>query len=352
VSGSGATTPFGTAERGWRRSSVAERGQWDATVKALDGSVLQSWAWGEWYRQWGFELERIRVDGPQGTGLAQVMVWPHGPVAEARLARGPVLSGEDKAAVARELFAAVDEVCERHQPLTLTVEPPAPLPLAGTEAAAGFLQEAARWCCPGRTVIVPLLDDESLLRRMRKKTRQQVRRPERRGVTVEQSAPDAAGLMTFYALLDDTSRRTEFSIEPLSYYERFMRLLADEAILLFARTQRGVAAGLIITCFGNEAISHFGGSSSELRVPGATACLYFEAMRLARALGCTRFDLWGIPDEDPSPVEGPRPEGSRGGDWRGIHHFKLGLGGDVVVYPPLLERRYPARPRWAPWRRG
>jgi peptidoglycan pentaglycine glycine transferase (the first glycine) len=351
VSGSGAT-PFGRVLRGRRGSSVAERSDWDAAVRALDGSVLQSWAWGEWYRHGGFEVERIRVDGPEGTGLAQVLIWPHGPPAEARLARGPVLSGSDKAAVARELFAAVDEVCERHQPLTLTVEPPAPLPLAGTGEAAGFVRGAERWCCPGRTVMVPLLHDEGLLRRMRKKTRQQVRWPERRGVTVERVAPGAAGLMTFYALLSDTSRRTEFSIEPLSYYEHFMRHLADEAILLFARTKGGVAAGLIITCFGNEAISHFGGSSTKLRVPGATAYLYFEAMRLARAQGCTRFDLWGIPDEDPPPVAGSRPQGSRGGDWQGIHHFKMGLGGDVVAYPPLLERRYPAPPRWALWRRG
>ncbi len=352
MSGSGATTVFGAAAPGWRRSSVAERGRWDATVKALDGSVLQSWAWGQWYRHWGFTVERIRVDGPTGTGLAQILVWPHGPVAEARLARGPVLSGRDKAAVARELFAAIDEVCERHRPLTLTVEPSAPLPLRDAEGASGFVRGAGRWCCPGRTVVVPLLDDEALLRRMRKKTRQQVRRPERRGVTVEQLTPDAAGLMTLYALLQDTARRTEFSIEPLSYYEGFVRHLADEAILLFARTEGGVAAGLLITCFGHEAISHFGGSSSELRVPGATACLYFEAMRLARARGCTRFDLWGVPDEDPPAVEGARPQGSRGGDWRGIHHFKMGLGGDLVAYPPLLERRYSARQRWAPWRSG
>jgi predicted N-acyltransferase len=337
--------------RGWTQSSVVERNRWDSAVKALDGGLLQSWAWGEWYRHHGFTVERVRVDGPRGTGLAQVMVWPHGPVADARLARGPLLSG-GRAAVTHELFAAVDEVCERYRPVTLIVEPPAPLPLTDSEEAAGFERRAQRWCCPGRTLVVPLLDDEALLRRMRKKTRQQVRRPERRGVTVEQVAPDAAGLVTFYALHEDTARRTEFSIEALSHYESFMRHLADEAVLLFARTERGVAAGLIITCFGNEAISLFGGSSTKLRVPGATACLYFEAMRLARALGCTRFDLWGIPDEDPSPVEGAHPQGSRADDWRGIYHFKSGLGGELVTWPPPLERRYPAPPESTPWRRN
>jgi hypothetical protein len=181
---------YGTAG-GWHRSSVAERGEWDAAVQRLGGSVLQSWAWGEWYRHGGFEVERVRVDGPHGAGLAQVLIWSHGPAAEARLARGPVLSG-DRAGAAQALFAAVDKVCERHRPLTLTVEPPGPVPLTGT-AEAEFVLGAERWCCPGRTVEVHLLDDQTLLRRMRKKTRHQVRRPERRGVTVDQVAPDTGG---------------------------------------------------------------------------------------------------------------------------------------------------------------
>jgi lipid II:glycine glycyltransferase (peptidoglycan interpeptide bridge formation enzyme) len=340
-------SPGGTG-RGWHRSGVAERDPWDAAVKALDGSVLQSWAWGEWYWHGGFTIERVRVDGPHGTGLAQLLVWPHDSVAQAYLPRGPVLSA-NRVAVARALFTTVDEVCERYRPLTLTVEPPASL--TGTEKATRFARGEERWCCPSRTMVVPLVDDESLLRRMRKKTRQQVRRSERRGIRVEQVIPNDASLMTFYGLLEETARRTEFDIEPLSYYESFMRHLADEAVLLFARTEAGVAAVLIMTCFGHEAIAHFSASSTKLREPGTTAYLYFEAMRLARAHGCTRFDLWGLPDEDPPPVEGGQPRGSRGGDWRGLYHFKMGLGGDVVASPPTLECRYPVR-RWLPWRRN
>jgi peptidoglycan pentaglycine glycine transferase (the first glycine) len=316
-------------------SHVAERGPWDAAVKALDGSVLQSWDWGEWYGHGGFAIERVRVEGPQGTGLAQLLIRPHGPVAKAHLPRGPVLSTDAAAGV---LLTTVDKVCERYRPLDLTIEPPASS--TSIEKAAGFARTGERWCCPSRTMVVPLLDDESLLRRMRKKTRQQVRRSGRRGIRVEKVVPNAANLITFYALLEETSRRTEFDIQPLSYYESFMRHLADESVLLFARAEGGVAAALVITCFGHEAIAHFGASSTQLRAPGTTAYLYFQAMRLARARGCTRFDLWGLPDEDPPPVEGDQPQGSRSGDWRGIHHFKVGLGGNVVAFPPPLEQRF------------
>ena len=167
---------------------------------------------------------------------------------------------------------------------------------------------------------------------------------------MEQAVPDATALARFYELLEETARRNEFTIEPFSYYEDFMRHLVDEAILLFARTERGVVAGLIMTCFGHEAIYHFAASSTTLRVPGATAYLNFQAMRLARAYGCTRYDMWGIPDED-RPPEGD-PSRSRGGDWQGVLHFKLSFGGNIVSYPPPLERRYPARRSWTLWRRS
>ena len=111
-----------------------------------------------------------------------------------------------------------------------------------------------------------------------------------------------------------------------------------------------MAAELIITCFGAEVIAHFGASSSELRVKGATASLQYEAMRLARTRGCTRYDMGAVWDVDPPPVEVDRP-GSRGGDWQGIHHFKASFGGKLVARPPALERHYLLPPQWAFWRR-
>jgi serine/alanine adding enzyme len=65
-------------------------------------------------------------------------------------------------------------------------------------------------------------------------------------------------------------------------------------------------------------------------------------MRWAREAGCTRYDLWGIPENDPSPAseEGDRIAGTKGDDWRGLYRFKTGFGGDIITYPPTFERRY------------
>ena len=86
----------------------------------------------------------------------------------------------------------------------------------------------------------------------------------------------------------------------------------------------------------------YGGSSTEHRAHGAAFRLQFEAMRWARESGCLRYDLWGIPKDDPRSIgeDGERVARTKGDDWRGLYRFKVGFGGEVITYPPTLERRY------------
>lgn len=86
----------------------------------------------------------------------------------------------------------------------------------------------------------------------------------------------------------------------------------------------------------------YGASSSEHRSHGAAFLLQFEAMKWARDAGCLRYDLWGIPMVDPGNVSdtGDSIAGTKGDDWRGLYRFKTGFGGEIVSYPPMLERRY------------
>jgi lipid II:glycine glycyltransferase (peptidoglycan interpeptide bridge formation enzyme) len=64
---------------------------------------------------------------------------------------------------------------------------------------------------------------------------------------------------------------------------------------------------------------------------------------LAWERGCVKYDLWGIPEQDPPSTEnadGDRLAGSRGDDWRGLYEFKVRFGGEIVTLPPTLERTY------------
>jgi lipid II:glycine glycyltransferase (peptidoglycan interpeptide bridge formation enzyme) len=178
---------------------------------------------------------------------------------------------------------------------------------------------------------------------MHQKTRYNVRLAQRRGVTVERATPDGAAVATFYELLEDTARRNEFGVHTATYYQDFLQIFGDDALLLFAVIDQRPVAGLIAARFGPEAVYMYGASSTAHRENAAGFYLQFEAMRWAREQGCLRYDLWGIPATDPPPVasdESDRIPGTRGTDWRGLYQFKVRFGGDIVSYPPTLERRY------------
>jgi lipid II:glycine glycyltransferase (peptidoglycan interpeptide bridge formation enzyme) len=69
-------------------------------------------------------------------------------------------------------------------------------------------------------------------------------------------------------------------------------------------------------------------------------------MRWARSLGCTSYDLYGVPDEDEETLEAEFAQ-RRDGLW-GVYRFKRGFGGRLVrsvgawdrVYAPLRYRLY------------
>ena len=188
---------------------------------------------------------------------------------------------------------------------------------------------------------VPLLADEPLLAQMRQNTRYSVRLAMRRGVEIIpcDQGPDVSD---FYRLLLETADRNRFGIHNEHYYRDFLATFGTDALCIFARVEGNIAAALIAVKFGTEAIYMYGASSAVHRAHGAAFLLQFEAMKWAREAGCERYDLWGIPAVDPESVTdtGDSVAGSRGDDWRGLYRFKTGFGGEIVCYPPVLERRF------------
>lgn len=314
---------------------------WDAAVREGGGHLLQSWRWGEFKSRHGWEVVRFAEITQRSANLAQVLFKQRGPVSIAYLPRGPVFDPRDIDGL-RNLFSQIDYAAKKRNALYLMVEADRALPFTGSYKSEGFVVGAEHFQ-PARTVKVPLLADEALLAQMHQKTRYSVRLAERRGVEMVCREPEREAINDFYRLLLDTSDRNEFGIHARSYYEDFLSVFEDDALLLFANVEGNISAGLIAAKFGEEAIYMYGASSTEHRAHGGAFALQFEAMRWARDHGALRYDLWGIPKEDPvstSVDDQQRIAGTRGSDWRGLYKFKTGFGGEVVTYPPTLERRY------------
>jgi len=314
---------------------------WNRQLEEQRGHLLQTWEWGEFKQKHGWSADRIRVESPDGVGMAQILFRAKGPVSLGYIPRGPVITG-NVGAVWPQLRAAIDRSSRAHHTITTIIEPDQPLALATTFRQAGVVAGPAH-IQPGRTVKIELQDDGALLSQMHQKTRYNVRLAGRRGVTVTQEAVTEESIDRFYKLMTDTADRNEFGIHSRDYYADFLRVFGDRACLLFAHTEGHIASTLVAARFGHEAVYMYGASSTVHRAHGAAFLMQYEAMRWARGEGSKIYDLWGIPEKDPdSPVDGTETgaAGTKGDDWRGLYRFKTGFGGSIVCYPPSIERRY------------
>ena len=87
-------------------------------------------------------------------------------------------------------------------------------------------------------------------------------------------------------------------------------------------------AALMVFTRGARAWYVYGGSTDLQREKMPNYLLQWEAMRWARARGCTEYDLWGVPDEDEAVLEDGFADRSDG-LW-GVYRFKRGFGGEVA----------------------
>jgi lipid II:glycine glycyltransferase (peptidoglycan interpeptide bridge formation enzyme) len=313
--------------------------EWDSKLLFLPNpQVLQSWAWGEFKSRHGWSATRLlwQKDG-KAVAAASLLARkaPRMPFPLLYAPKGPLLDWADAGLVERVL-ADLEDLARERRALCLKIDPdlyyldhsPAfsPRPACAqdtsqllTQRGWRYSDEQIQYC---NTVLLDLDRPEGgLLGAMKQKTRYNVRLAARRGVVVHEGT--TADLATFFELYAETSRRDGFLIRPRDYYQDVWGsfLEAGLAHLLLAEVEgEGEAvAGLILFTFGPTAWYMYGASSVRHRRAMPNNLLQWEAIRLARAAGCTLYDLWGAPDrlDESDPM------------W-GVVRFKLGLGGQLA----------------------
>lgn len=173
------------------------------------------------------------------------------------------------------------------------------------------------------TVLIDLsASEEEMLARMKPKTRYNVRLAEKKGVVLRVGTLE--DLPMLYKMYAETSVRDGFVIRDEEYYKTawgiFMRSGGQpSAVPLIADVNGEPVAAIFLFMFAGRAYYVYGMSRNLHREKMPTYLLQWEAMKLAKAGGCTAYDLWGAPeifDESDSM-------------W-GVYRFKEGLGGEVV----------------------
>lgn len=332
--------------------------EWDAFVVKKGGHLLQSWGWGEFKSRFGWEAARLVAwdeAGEEPQGLAQVLVrnLPLGKMAY--VPKGPVADAED-AETWQRLLTMLREFGRELRVTFLKIEPDVEgePPLAQLFTEHGF-RCAKRGIQPSTTMVVSLDGDpEEILKRMKSKTRYNIRLAERKGVSVRDGGEEDIPL--FYELLEETKDRDAFAIHDEEYYRQAWSIFApkNRAKLPLAYYGEELLGGLMVFAMGSRAWYLYGASSSHHRNLMPNHLLQWRAMCWAKEWGCTTYDLWGIPDEAGSGAEDMEAVLKRGGLW-GVYRFKRGFGGRVVRYSPSYDYVYSPVLYWlgtrvSPWR--
>lgn len=311
---------------------------WDDFVLAGGGHLLQSAAWGELKSRFGWSALRLALkqNGAPVAG-AQVLFrrLPFG-LCLAYVPRGPV--GDPSR---RETFAALLDALIRASKargaFALKIEPDWHAPSLWTLPLASGPQtwriEVGPTIQPPTTLHVDLTPEpDAILAAMKPKWRYNIRLAERKGVSVRQGAAD--DIPHFYRLLQVTGARDRFGIHSLDYYRTAFDLLQDHAHLFLAEYEGELLAAIFVTAFGADGIYLYGASGNAHRDRMPNHAVQWAAMQWAKSRGCTRYDLWGIPDPEGEDREkgGETPSRNQGSLPEGLYRFKQGFGGKVVRY--------------------
>lgn len=334
-----------------------EDAEWDRFVATHpQGSILQTTNWARLKNRFGWTSHRVwlrqngrLIAGAQvlfrslALGMARFAYIPHGPLVDwcDEEQVGVLLNQIDLAAYERgagilkmEPYLWQTDVsatewkalCQRYglRPDTDTIQPP-------------------------QTVIVDLRpSEEEILAAMKQKTRYNIRLAARKGVTVRQGTAD--DIPAFNRLMQITGQRDNFGVHAPVYYRAAYELFvpAGLAALHIAEYKRRPLAAIMVFALGQTAAYLYGASSNEERQRMPTYAVQWAGMQWARERGCTRYDLWGIPDVPEAELEENFSQ-RQDGLW-GVYRFKRGFGGQICrtvdaadrVYNKLLYKLY----RW------
>jgi lipid II:glycine glycyltransferase (peptidoglycan interpeptide bridge formation enzyme) len=172
------------------------------------------------------------------------------------------------------------------------------------------------------TILIDLNStEEEMLMRMKQKTRYNIRLAEKKGVALRVGTQEDLSML--YRMYAETSVRDGFVTRDEGYYKTvwnlFMNSTDPGCEPLIAEVDKAPIAAIFLFYFAGRAYYVYGMSRDKYRDKMPTYLLQWEAVKRAKAKGCTVYDLWGAPDVfDESDSM-----------W-GVYRFKEGLGGQVV----------------------
>jgi peptidoglycan pentaglycine glycine transferase (the first glycine) len=313
--------------------------EWDAWVaRTPGGHHLQTAGWAHVKAGAGWSAIRVllRSAGEPVAGC-QLLVKKLPVVGSvAYVPRGPLLSTNEPALL-DALLGALRRVARTERIVLLKVQPPVDRDDMPAQLAQRGLKASDLHTAPAASVSVDLAahaDEDSLFKALRSTTRRRVRQAQKKGIVVRRGG--AEDLPLLQSLLEATAARQGFDPYPGHYYRRLWESFAPagQAWLQLAEHEGTALSASLLIAYGDTVLYKIGAWGGEKgSPPGANELMHWTGMTRARAEGFAYYDFEGIPIDVARAVQG----GAEASSDMGVAFFKLGFGGDVVIYPGTYD---------------
>ena len=289
---------------------------------------MQTFEWGNARAKMGIRVEKI-VDG---NNIFQFTVHPvpHTPFAIGYLPRSVMPTDN----VLMQLF----ELGKKNNLIFIKIEPYVPYSLEFRVKSLEFtIVRSMHPLFPEWTQTLDLTPSEDeLMKKLKPKTRYNIRLAEKKGVEVKQMDTDE-GFTIFSKLYFETCKRQNYHGHTPSYHKTIWDTLKGSQAHILISFYKDVPLGAYELFYFKEKWYYvYGGSSVEYKQVMAPNLLMWEAIKWGKKLGAKEFDMWGSLPPD-YPTTHP---------WAGFTRFKEGYGTqfthlmpsyDLVVNPLLYQ---------------
>jgi lipid II:glycine glycyltransferase (peptidoglycan interpeptide bridge formation enzyme) len=300
-----------------------ERAAYDAIVQ----HPLQSWAWGEFRKQTGVQVERVGFfeEGKLQKAF-QVFFHPIPHYSSMTIGYFPRGYMPDE-----EQLNAVRQIAKRHNAVFVKLEPNVAQKVENVSAhsaIADFLIKNG--CTPGRPLFTKYTfqmglraSEDELFSKLNSKTRYNVNLAFKKGVQIYENT-SAEGMEQYVQILEETTQRQGFYAHKPEYFRKMWEHAGNSGMLRIfnAVYENQVLVSWVMFVFNKKLYYPYGASRSAFREVMPSNLMMWEMIKFGKSEGCELFDMWGS--------LGPMPDEKDA--WFGFHRFKKGFGGDLVEF--------------------
>lgn len=299
-----------------------------AFQNSLANHPLQTWEWGEARKKMGIRVEKF----VENDSIFQMTIHPipHLPFSIGYIPRS-IFPSES---VQQKLY----EFGKKNNLIFIKFEPYSEYRNDLPSSTLNFkLLKSSHPLFPEWTQTLDISpSEEELLKKMKPKTRYNIRLAEKKGVQVRQMDTDE-GFSIFSKLYFETCKRQNYHGHTPEYHKAIWDSMRESCGHILVSFYNDVPLGAYeLYCFKERLYYVYGGSSTEHKQVMAPNLLMWEAIKFGKNCGAKTFDMWGS-----LPPQYPQNHA-----WAGFTRFKEGYGTefthlsqsfDIVVNPFMYK---------------